>query len=461
MSDSNQISEQTTTQDSANLAPTTPFVPPTPVTPLPSASIFSSFTTPQQVSNRFAKIDAKIAKMQQTLSEKEETESKDLPTIDESNTEQTYEQSGTYDNNTSENHQDYEHHDHSNSYQHQNSIDEMRRKYDLEMIKSENEKLALQQAYFNMSQQLAQVQYEQSVHRYHSSSSSQGRYSVAKNISRPEDFIGDSRSDVNTWIATMRNFLALTNTPVEIQSQVAGTFLKQGAAQWYNTLPISQRSQLVDFEALARMILNRFNPLDVVAQARHKLTKLTQTGSVDAFNQRFMQLMQLIPTMNEEERVASYRSKLKMDLQMILVTQNYGSLSDIMNVALRTDALLFENNAYSNSHRSNQRSFGGNKNKYRNEQGTASSTPVTVNSVKIDTQEQHYEMENQPQGQQVPLNFVSPKPMDEAERQRCRDNRLCFRCRRPGHISTNCPVFTSSNQRPGLKPSAEISSKKY
>jgi hypothetical protein len=51
--------------------------------------------------------------------------------------------------------------------------------------------------------------------------------------------------------------------------------------------------------------------------------------------------------------------------------------------------------------------------------------------------------------------------MDDAERQRCRDNRLCFRCRQPGHRSSNCTVFTSSGQRPALKPSADISSKKY
>jgi hypothetical protein len=133
-----------------------------------------------------------------------------------------------------------------------------------------------------------------------------------------------------------------------MQSHVAATYLKGPAAQWYNTLPVSDRSTLVDFESFAKLLLTRFRPLDVVGQARRRLAKLLQTGSVESFNQAFMQLMQLIPTMNEEERIESYRSKLKFELKKQLVTQEYHRLADIMNVALRTDALLFENNMIGN-----------------------------------------------------------------------------------------------------------------
>lgn len=460
MSDPRPTHEQTTTPESADHAPTNPFVPPTPVTPLPSASILSSFTTPQQVANRFAKIDARIAKLQDSKSEiaklqdfkseKEIVESKDLPTIDESHGEQSYEHHDDFDNDASENH-------------HSHDIEEIRRHFDYQMIQAQNEKQALQQALFETNQRLAQAQYEQSFFRYHPSSNSQSTYVVSKSISKPDPFNGDFKSDADTWIATMRNYLALTNTPVNIQSQVAGTYLKQAAAQWYNTLPVSERSTLVDFETLARMLLVRFRPLDIVGQARRKLAGLTQTGAVDGFNQAFMALMQLLPTMNEEEKIECYRSKLKFELKKQLVTQEYHRLSDIMNVSLRTDALLFEHNLVGAGQRQNQfknRPFAP---RYRNEQGTPSPTTVAVNNVKVDQQEQHREYESQSADQQVSLNYVAaaPRPMDEAERQRCRDNRLCFRCRQPGHRSSNCTVFTSSNQRPGLKPSTDISSKKY
>ncbi len=61
--------------------------------------------------------------------------------------------------------------------------------------------------------------------------------------------------------------------------------------------------------------------------------------------------------------------------------------------------------------------------------------------------------------QNVQLNYTAPVKMDEAERARCRENRLCFRCRRPGHVSNTCPTFQSAPNRP--RPSVDISAKKY
>lgn len=285
-----------------------------------------------------------------------------------------------------------------------------------------------------------------------------------KNIAKPDSFTGDMKSDPDTWIAQMRNYLLLTGVPPQLQSQFAGTYLKSQAATWYNTLPLDERIKLIDFESLAKMILVRFRPLDVVGQARRQLAKLTQTGSVHTFNQLFMQLMQLIPTMEKDERINSYRTKLKYELQKHLVTQEYTELSDIMNVALRTDALFYEYN--SGGQRSNQYSGRGGKqhyngNKYRSESTSHPSSTISVNNVKIDLQQPTNEHTDTNESQSVSLNYTAPTPMDEAERQRCREQRLCFRCRQPGHRSSNCTIFTSTSSNNRLRPSAELSSKKY
>lgn len=458
MSDPNKTPER---QPATPHATTNPFVPPTPITPLPSSSILSSFSTPQQLSDRLAKLDAKRAQLIGTLSENEITETKELSTIEESTHENNIE-------NSYENDQEEYQQQHQNSNQQSENpipndstdIDFMKRQFDFHMIKTENEKQALQAQLYELNQRLAQSQYEQSYYRFNGHPQN-NKFEISKNISRPESFTGDFKSDPDTWIASMRTFLLLTSAPTQQQSHIAGTYLKQHAAQWYNTLSSTDRHQIVDFESFAKMFLSRFRPLDVVGQARRKLVKLSQTGSVDSFNQQFMQLMQLIPTMNEDERVECYRSKLKFELKKQLITQEYYRLSDIMNVALRTDALLYEHNFI--SQRPNQfknRPFAG---KYRNESTAPTYTPVAVNNVKIDSHEPQNENENASQDQQVSFNYVAPRPMDEAERQRCKEQRLCFRCRKPGHRSADCTVFTSTNSRPGtgLKPSADISQKKY
>ena len=326
------------------------------------------------------------------------------------------------------------------------------------MIQLQNEKLFLQRQVQQMNEQLAQLQYQQALYQYPGQHQSNHSYNVAKHISKPDSFNGDTKSDVDTWIAMMRQYLLLTGTPVTMQSHVASTYLKATAAQWYNTLPIMERSQITDFETLAQMILNRFRPLDIVAQARRKLAKLHQTGSVEAFNQAFMQVISLIPTMNEEERINSYRYKLKFELQKQLVTQEYHSLSAIMNVALRTDALLFEHNMIKSSNNRSQFRSGGFK--HRGDNNNTAAAAAQVNNIKIEQPDasNEHEHDQSAANYNVPVNYVSIKPLDEAERQRCRELNLCFRCRKPGHRSAQCQGVPRS----GLKPSVDIGgSKKY
>jgi len=457
------------TQTPQRATPPTPFVPPTPITPLPSSSLLRNLPTPQEIHQRSQNLAARHAKLLASGTKIEFGDAK-LTTIDESSAETHTEQSNNM-HNESENIDQNVHNDQQNDYQNENeNVDEAtqrQQQYDYHMINMQNQNAALQAQLQQTQEQLAHIQYQQSF-QYNQQQqpqqmTSNSYHSIMKNIAKPDSFTGDMKADPDTWIAQMRNYLALTGVPLNLQSQFAGTYLKQQAATWYNTLPLDQRCQLVDFESMAKMILVRFRPLDVVGHARRQLAKLTQTGSVSTFNQLFMNIMQLIPTMNEDEKIHSYRTKLKFELQKQLITQKYHSLADIMNVALSTDALFYEHNMA--SQRTGNNTFGGNRNgskfnggKFRSDQQSNGSTTVSVNNVKLDQQESLYDdnMHNDDQSQNVTLNYAAPTPMNDAERQRCREQRLCFRCRQPGHRSSNCTIFTSSSRSAGLRPSAEL-----
>lgn len=44
----------------------------------------------------------------------------------------------------------------------------------------------------------------------------------------------------------------------------------------------------------------------------------------------------------------------------------------------------------------------------------------------------------------APATRDRPAPLTPEERIRCRDNNLCFRCRKPGHAASNCRTFPSA-----------------
>ena len=462
MSDPNQTPQRPSAH------PPTPYSQPLPVTPLPSSTLLSNFTTPERYAERLSQMNYDAKKTASHSDAQTHTEHKvsttglhtisEIDPISESgpdshemNTSEADITSEQVNENTQTN---------TSANPNSNSFEDIQKQFDCYTIEMQNKNDQLQAQLEHMNQLVAQLQYEAAYHRFHANNNN-GGYNIAKSISKPESFCGtaDVKDDPDTWVAQMRNFLLLSGTPPAIQSQVAATYLKSSAAQWYNTLTPLERGQLTDFEAFASKVLTRFRPLDIVAQARSKLSRLQQTGSVEKFNQQFQQIMSLIPTMNEEERIDAYRRKLKYQLQLQLVTQEYHSLSEIMNVALRTDALMFES----------QKTFRINKpfNQYKQQDGRhraesshSNSTSIPVNNVTVSTNESRNESQQQEVTTSAPLNFIAPRPMNDAERQRCRDNHLCFRCRQPGHVSVNCPVFTSTSGRaPSMKPSVPITKK--
>jgi len=114
----------------------------------------------------------------------------------------------------------------------------------------------------------------------------------------------------------------------------------------------------------------------------------------------------------------------------------------------------------SSNNRSQFRSGGF---KHRGDNNNTTAAAAQVNNIKIEQPDasNEHEHDQSAANYNVPVNYVSIKRLDEAERQRCRDLNLCFRCRKPGHRVSQCEGIVTTN-RSGLKPSVDIGgSKKY
>ena len=271
---------------------------------------------------------------------------------------------------------------------------------------------------------------------------------ISKLLSRPKLFDGDSRK-IDEWIFSMRNFLHLSCTPPELQVPIAGGYLESAALQWLTHLRVQERANLTSFEKLAALLLQQFRPLDYEADAWSRLSKLTQTGSLSSFNTLFDSITQRLPKLDPSECVRHYREKLKFDLQRQLAGYEYDNIIGIQKAAIRFEALLKIN--LPRSAPLHQRSFPRPSN----------TTPIaaTVHNVNVsnNVQEDNYEIESEEMN--VQLNFVSVPKMTAEIREHCRRNKLCFRCRTAGHLSSACTKFTSSNRT--MKPSNPISKKNF
>ena len=306
---------------------------------------------------------------------------------------------------------------------------------------------ALQQA----NKQNADLQYQQSYYMSHSHPGSESPdHNMAKYIAKPDGFDGDIKT-IDVWIFQMRNYLLLSKIPPSAHVQTAGTYLHGAAGQWFTYLSVDDRHQLVSFEAFASMLLTNFRPIDLTADARIRLAKITQTGSVNSFNNLFSSIVQRLPTMDMDEKIYSYRTKLKLELQERLILQEFTDVGSLMKAAVRVETLLQTIRAQQTQSQTNRppNQFGKHK----------QSTSVAVHHLQTDEPGSSSEEE---EGTSVSLNFIAPPKMTPEIRQHCITNNLCFRCRSSGHSSRTCPQFQSSNRNGNsFKPSTAISKKNF
>jgi hypothetical protein len=250
-------------------------------------------------------------------------------------------------------------------------------------------------------------------------------------------------------------------------AQFASTYLKDAAWTWFSSLTAEQLISIVDLDSFVNCISKRFKPLDNQHLARIKLVSLVQTGSVAKYNELFNSLMQQLPKMDSEDRKFQYMQKLKDNIQTALAAtvQPNHSLNDIQLMALKLDSTLFHQRKPFNIRRtpvSNTSPTWPTKpivaNVINNNTSSSMGSSTSNNNNSIGDGNAYESCGDITVAHVNNMNGFVPKLTPEI-REQCRKNRLCFRCRQPGHLSINCPTFSNTSSSTSLRPSASISKK--
>lgn len=222
-------------------------------------------------------------------------------------------------------------------------------------------------------------------------------------LRKPESYKG--KGSIQSWIMHMDNYT--NGAPPDQAMAIAVSFLDGNAHEWWIVHSSTNEGRDIStWDHLKQALLKRFQPLNKTKIARDRLAKWKQLKDVPSFNEEFLRIILDIPNISEEEKIDRYTRALKPYVWKEMCTNEYAELSEAMADAERIEA------AHRRINKKSLRTSMTSRSSY----GSSDSgvTPMELGNIKL-------------------------KKLTPAERELCRKEGRCFRCREKGHSFRDCP----------------------
>jgi hypothetical protein len=266
-----------------------------------------------------------------------------------------------------------------------------------------------------------------------------GRLKAAK----PKTYNGSIGSDPDVWLFQFNQYSDIAGVPVNTRAKLAATYLEGKAATWWRNLvmqTVDHNADNITWEAFQNELINMFKPVNSKKIARDKLAMLKQTNSVAKYNFDFTQLCLEINDVSESEKLDKYIRGLKDRIRVEVELAEPTALAQAMSKAQRIDNITYQsrmahNNAYTpdafnrDSNAMDLSVISGNDgiqhgealNAIRNRSGYQNKGEFKNNNT-------------QPKSRQ----FTPLQRLSQEEFSYCQRNRLCLKCKEPGHTARYC-----------------------
>ena len=166
---------------------------------------------------------------------------------------------------------------------------------------------------------------------------------------RPSSFSGSTGQDAEQWLIEMERYFLASNSPPDISSVLfASTYLRQSASMWF-TAKYKGMSQLpATWKEFRDAFLIRFRPFAAARAARASLRSLVQDGSVTAYSDSFLRLVQLLPEMHVQDQLDAYLHGLRPRLAEAVDRTDPATLEAAIHTAQREELRSSESERHSN-----------------------------------------------------------------------------------------------------------------
>jgi hypothetical protein len=238
---------------------------------------------------------------------------------------------------------------------------------------------------------------------------------------------------VDRWLYQARRMFQVMHLPEE-EWVLYATFRLDGAAlAWWQTLEFGQDapSEWCEF---SRLLKEQFGSLNPEQNARDTFWyHLRQAGTVRDYIKEFRSVLLELPTVDEGTKRDRFIQGLRDVVRHEVVYREPQTLAEAMALAERYERASSRANTL------------GRPRTYA--QAVVSTSRVSAPPVR-----------RLPPRDVVMAEGSRPAKLTDEERERLRATGSCFRCRQPGHISSQCPVFGFKPRLPlpGRQPLALI-----
>jgi hypothetical protein len=284
-------------------------------------------------------------------------------------------------------------------------------------------------------------------------------------LGTPKPFNGHVGANVLTWIIGMESYLVGCNTPQTRWPLVASSYLEDSAKEWFHSFFISTNG-VMTWDTFKAGLLARFRPVDSNRIGRAQLMELKMKPNdrgrgVLQYVNRFLQLVNQVSDITENEKFTYFNQGLTPELQRLLIPLTHiNTVNDAISMVVKFEMLTQQPpNAEDrrtfrpvrNSTPWAERRFGSETTRAKlgtSVQASTQPTPMELGAMDQPSGADsdgsgdaaiESEAANVMRSGRGGTKRLTPEEMEQHRRQG-----LCFRCHKQGHISRQCPLNGSA-----------------
>jgi IS1 family transposase len=240
---------------------------------------------------------------------------------------------------------------------------------------------------------------------------------------KPEFFSGEDKERLRVldWTRAVTQYFRAVGTAEDKRVMYAACLLRGPALRWFHDIPNEHLP--VTWEDFTQRLIAYFIPAGTEVTARSQLVRLYQRTSVAEYTDRFRAIAANVPTMTDAEKRNTYTTGLKSEVRKQVAFANPSTFEETVAIASRIDDILFQEGRR-DVRRLLPRADGASTS------AAAANGPAPMDLSVI---------------RRNPAPNTDGPRLSDRERERLRSIDACFRCRQPGHMSSQCPLRAQGN----------------